>query len=164
MSALPWLAGVFGDSPLRLPTVSYAFSSTSSSEVNPKVKKMIDGQIISVLETFKGLGKVTSPAKVTGKSGVEHIFSFASSEKNNLNLVGDMILGSGEKDETKVLSLFIKVYDVGAKRAILCVTPRLTPEASRLARLYNILTIESPDARLLPNMLQDLLRRLARSN
>ncbi len=149
---------------LRSPAVSHAFSSTSSSELNPKVKKMIEAQITSVMESFKGFGKVSSPAKVTGKSGVEHLFSFASGEKDSLKLVGDVILGSDEKDETKVLSLFIKVYDVGAKRAILCVTPRLTPEASRLARLYNILTIETPDARLLPNMLEDLLRRLAKSS
>ena len=164
MSPLVGPPDIFGSVRLRQPPVSYAIPSASASELNPKVKKMIDAQIISVLESFKALGKVASPAKVTGKSGVEHLFSFASGEKEKLNLVGDMILGSGEKDETKVLSLFIKVYDVGAKRAVLCVTPRLTPEASRLARLYNILTIESPDARLLPNMLGDLLRRLARSN
>lgn len=146
-----------------MPKVAYAFSSTSSPELNPKVRKMMEAQITTVLESFKGFGRVRSPAKVTGKSGVEHLFSFASGEKDSLKLVGDVILGSEEKDETKVLSLFIKVYDVGAKRAILCVTPRLTPEASRLARLYNILTIESPDARLLPNMLEDLLKRLAKS-
>jgi hypothetical protein len=164
LSHFAGLFDTFSAASVRFPGVSYAFSSTSSSELNPKVRKMIEGQITSVLESFKGFGKVRSPARVTGKSGVEHLFSFASGEKDNLKVVGDVILGTEEKDETKVLSLFIKVYDVGAKRAILCVTPRLTPEASRLARLYNILTVESPDAKLLPNMLQDLLRRLAKSS
>lgn len=132
--------------------------------MDPKVTRMVETEITSVLGKFKGLGRVVAPASVVGKSGVQHIFSFASGEKNDFGLVGDVILGASDIDETKVLSLFIKVYDIGAKRAILCVTPRLTPEAARLARLYNILTIESPDPKLLAKMLQDLLKRLAKPN
>jgi len=141
--------------------VSSAFASARPPEPDAKGAGLVEGEIKSVLGTFKGFGPVSSPATLTGKSGVKHVFSFATGGKDDIGIVGDVILGTTDKDETKVLSLFIKVYDVGAKRSILCVTPRLTPEASRLARLYNILTIESPDPKLLPHMLQDLLRRLA---
>jgi hypothetical protein len=125
---------------------------------------LVDNDINSVLGNMKRLGNVKSPASVVGKSGVQHQFSFATGDAKSPNIVGDVILGPGEKDETKVLSLFIKVYDIGAKRAILCVTPKLTNEAAKLARLYNILTVESPDPKQLPSMLKDLMERLAKSN
>jgi len=144
------------------PRLSHSFS-TGQPELGPKLVKSVEGKINAVVESYSAFGPISSPGKVVGKSGVEHSFSFASKNKDELRLVGDVILSATDEDETKVLSLFIKVYDVGAKRALLCVSPRLTPEASRLARLYNILTIESPDPRLLPGMLQDLLKRLARA-
>jgi hypothetical protein len=124
----------------------------------------VDVEVGSILGRFKEIGNIETPAQIVGKSGVQHQFSFASTEGKNPSFVGDVIIGPGEKDETKVLSLFIKVYDIGAKRAILCVTPKLTNEAAKLARLYNILTVESPDAKLLPKMLQDLMERISKAN
>ena len=132
------------------------------SKTDPRAAQVLDREINTVLGRFKNLGEVNAPASVVGRSGVRHDFSFAIDKKKELGIVGDVILGEDEKDETKVLSLFIKFYDVGARRAILCVTPRLTPEAARLARFYNILTIETADAKLVPRMLEDLLRSLAR--
>ena len=146
----------------RTSRLSYSYS-TGQPELDPKLAKTVEGKINQIVESYSAFGPISSPGKIVGKSGVEHTFSFASKNKDDLKLVGDVILSGSDEDETKVLSLFIKVYDVGAKRAVLCVSPRLTQEASRLARLYNILTIESPDPRLLPGMLQDLLKRLARA-
>jgi hypothetical protein len=123
--------------------------------------QMLDLEISSVLGKYKSLGEARAPALVAGKSGVQHSFSFALGGRNSQDIVGDVIVGQEDEDETKVLSLFIKVYDVGAKRALLCVSPRLTPEALKLARLYNILTIETPDPKQIPRMLEDVLKRLA---
>ena len=123
----------------------------------------VESEVRAVLGKFKGLGKVAVPGTFVGKSGVQHKFSFATAGGKAPRIVGDIVLGPVEKDETKVLSLFIKVYDVDAKRAILCVTPSLTPEAAKLARLYNILTIESRDAKQIPGMLDDLMERLAKA-
>ena len=123
--------------------------------------QMLDLEISSVLGKYKSLGEHIAPALVAGKSGVQHSFSFALGGLHNQDIVGDVIIGKVDEDETKVLSLFIKVYDVGAKRALLCVCPRLTPEALKLARLYNILTIETPDPKEIPRMLEDVLKRLA---
>src|SRR2546428_7798270 len=123
--------------------------------------QMLDVEISSVLGKYKSLGEPRATALVAGKSGVQHSFSFALGGANGQDIVGDVIVGPNDEDETKVLSLFIKVYDVGAKRALLCVSPRLTPEALKLARLYNILTIETPDPKQIPRMLEDVLKRLA---
>jgi hypothetical protein len=58
--------------------------------------------------------------------------------------------------------LFIKVYDVGAKHAVLCVIPSLTPEAKKLSGLYKITTVESADRKGLVTLASDILRRLSK--
>ncbi len=127
------------------------------------MRQLTGVEISSVLERYKSLGKLRTPARIIGKSGVQHSFSFAFDGDHTHDIVGDVIIAKAPEDETKVLSLFIKVYDVGAKRALLCVCPRLTPEAAKLARLYDILTIEAPDPKQIPHMLEDVMKRLARA-
>ena len=139
-----------------------SFSNSGPTDIDQNAARTLEREIRSVLTGFKELQEIHAPSRVVGKSGVEHTFTFSAGPSANPTIVGDVVLGSGDKDETKVLSLFIRVYDVGVKRSILCVSPRLTPEASRLARVYNILTVESPDPKLLPRMLQDLLRRVTK--
>ncbi|MDA4118643.1 MAG: hypothetical protein OK455_09895 [Thaumarchaeota archaeon] len=121
---------------------------------------MAEAEIISVLSKNTRLENLTFPAALTGKSGVKHTFSFSFGEGEKPEIVCDVIVGTIEQDETRVLSLFIKVFDVGPKQAILCVSPGLTKEASRLAMLYNIVTLESADPKKLPQMIEGVLKRL----
>jgi hypothetical protein len=119
--------------------------------------------LLSALEKYRPLREPRVPAVVEGKSGVIHTFSFGLFHHNELDIVGDVLSAENVIDETKVLSLFIKIYDVGAKRAILCVNPGLASEAAKLAKLYSILTIESdaPDDAI--RMLEEMLNRLVRA-
>jgi len=121
---------------------------------------MTAAEIVSALKTDGHLGNLRSPAALTGKSGVRHTFSFSLGDAEKPEIVCDVIVGKMEQDETRVLSLFIKVFDVGPKQAILCVSPGLTKEAERLAMLYNIVTLESPDTSKLPQMIEGVLKRL----
>jgi len=121
---------------------------------------MAEAEIISMLSKSGLVDNLTSPAALTGKSGVRHTFSFSLGDRKKPDIVCDVIVGKVELDETRVLSLFIKVFDVGPNQAILCVSPGLTQAAARLAMMYNILTLESADAGKLPQMLEGVLRRL----
>ena len=97
------------------------------------------------LEGASGFSSLSSPYVATGKSGVKHRFTFGNGEGGAVDLVADVVSSSGPVDETGVLSLFIKVYDVGAKRALICAIPSLSGEAKKLSGLYKIVTVEAPD-------------------
>ena len=55
---------------------------------------------------------------IVGKSGVRHAFSFSLGDGGKPDVVCDVIVGDMAQDETRVLSLFIKVFDTGPKQAI----------------------------------------------
>jgi hypothetical protein len=123
----------------------------------------LSGEFSKEFEIHAGLGALRSPCQVTGKSGVRHRFTFGFGEGPAVNVVGDVVVDTAPIDETKVLSLFIKVYDVGAKHAVLCVVPSLTPEAKKLSELYRILTVESGDKGRLASMASETFHRLSTS-
>lgn len=126
-----------------------------------EVENSLSGELAKEFETHADLGGLRSPCQVTGKSGVRHKFTFGFGEGPPVNVVGDVVVDTAPVDETKVLSLFIKVYDVGAKHAVLCVVPSLTPEAKKLSELYRILTIESENKGRLTSMASEALHRLS---
>ncbi len=131
------------------------------------VSELSTGDFVGYLgaETMKQIGlppslsKATSPFQVTGKSGVKHTFTLGASENGATYLACDIIVGDGPVDETKVLSLFIKVYDVGARHAVLCAVPSLTADAKKLSALYKITTVEPGVRDEIPRMLSDVLQR-----
>ncbi len=120
----------------------------------------LSDDIIRVASAFHTLGTFVSPVNVVGRSGVKHMFSFGFRGPDGENVVCDCIESSEPVDETKVLSLFIKVYDVGAKHAILCAVPSLTFDAKKLSLLYKIITVESRDAAKLPELISQVLDKI----
>lgn len=131
---------------------------------------MTDGTLGSlppeVLKSFTGLGTlgpISSPLVVAGKSGVRHAFTLGIGSQGVIDVACDVAIGSNPADETKVLSLFIKVYDTDAKHAVLCVVPSLTAEAKKLSDVYQILVVEAAtveDAQAkLPLVLQQISKR-----
>ncbi len=99
----------------------------------------------------KGM-KATAPATIVGKSGVRHEFAFALDPGDGKAVVVvDTELSVKEVDEMKVLKFYVKVYDVGPKKAVLCVSPRLSDRASVLAKGYGINVLEdNTPAKLIP--------------
>ncbi len=105
-------------------------------------------------------GGLASPFVATGKSGVRHSFTLGQGDTGATSFVCDIVIGTSPVDETKVLSLFIKVYDIGAKHAVLCVVPGLTPEAKRLASMYKITTVETSKRGEIAARLSEVLQRI----
>ena len=123
----------------------------------------MSSEVAGVIDRHTNLGAFKTPCQATGKSGIKHNFTFGFGEPRNLNIVGDVVIDSKPIDETKVLSLFIKVYDVGARHTMLCVSPSLTSEAKKLSSLYKIVTVESGDRTKLAAMTSDFLDRFSRN-
>jgi|SRR5579863_7047347 len=106
--------------------------------------KYIDSLPASLTETLSlapGTSGVTSPFQALGRSGILHSFTLGRLGEIGIDMVCDVIVSDDLVDETKVLSLFIKAYDAGAKQTILCVSPGLSPDARKLADIYRIRVI-----------------------
>lgn len=87
--------------------------------------------------------KACAPAAIMGKSGVKHEFAFALlPEGGRVKVVVDTELSVNEVDEMKVLKFYVKVFDVGPEKAILCVSPKLNGRAAVLAHEYGIQVFE----------------------
>ena len=115
------------------------------AEVTNAVRPSLTTAERNSVEEVGGPGSFSTPLETVGKSGIRHKFTFGTEGKGGANLACDVVVGSAPVDETRVLSLFIKVYDVGVKQAMLCVVPSLSSEAMKLANQYKILVVEARD-------------------
>ncbi|MDA4124091.1 MAG: hypothetical protein OK438_01380 [Thaumarchaeota archaeon] len=115
----------------------------------------------NLLSKLASPGPLSRPLVVTGKSGIVHTFAFGFGDLGKPTVACDIVVGSNPVDETKVLSLFIKVYDVGAKNAILCVIPSLMPQAKKLAGLYKIIVVEALDKNQAASRLAEVLEKIS---
>lgn len=117
---------------------------------------------IRTLGTSAGTSPLLSPLVATGRSGVKHSFTLGVKDPVSVVLACDVLVGSAPIDETKVLSLFIKVYDVNANHVVLCAVPSLTAEAKRLASQYKMVVLEAPDKEQVIAKLPGILRNLSK--
>ncbi len=118
--------------------------------------------VVRALESSAGISPLSSSLVVTGKSGVRHSFTLGMKGPVSVALACDVVVSDPPApiDEAKVLSLFIKVYDVNANNAVLCAVPSLTPEAMKLASQYKMVVLEAPDKEQVLAKLPDVLRKL----
>jgi hypothetical protein len=90
-----------------------------------------------------GGASAMAPAQIKGKSGVKHEFALALlAEPGKARVVLDAELSTAEVDEVKVLKFYVKVFDVGPDKAVLCVSPKLAVRAAALAKEYDIVVLE----------------------
>jgi len=105
----------------------------------------------------KGM-KAHAPATIVGKSGVKHEFAFALiQDPGKAKVVVDTELSVRDVDEMKVLKFYVKVFDVGPEKAVLCVSPKLAPRAATLAKEYGITVLEDEVPKKLIPMAEKLV-------
>ena len=115
-----------------------------SVEMSSSPVSLLPSDAVKGIETSSGLSPLISPLIVTGRSGVRHSFTIGMKDSVSVVLACDLVVGVTPIDETKVLALFIKVYDVNAKHVVLCAVPSLTSEAKKLASQYKMSVFEAP--------------------
>jgi hypothetical protein len=102
--------------------------------------------------------KAHAPAAIVGKSGVKHEFAFALvPDSGRAKIVVDTELSVKDVDEMKVLKFYVKVFDVGPEKAVLCVSPRLGARAATLAKEYGITVLEDDVPRKLIPMAEKVV-------
>jgi len=103
--------------------------------------------------------KAHAPAAIVGKSGVKHEFAFALvPDSGKAKIVVDTELSVRDVDEMKVLKFYVKVFDVGPEKAVLCVSPRLGTRAATLAKEYGITVLEDDVPRKLIPMAEKVVK------
>jgi len=135
-----------------------------SFEMSSSLVGSLPEETVGNLGTAMSSGVLSSPLVVTGKSGVRHSFTLGMRDAVSVVLACDVVVGNAPIDETKVLALFIKVYDVNARNVILCGVPSLTQEAQKLAAQYKMMVLEGSDREQVIEELADTLRKLPKEH
>ena len=117
----------------------------------------VGAEFLMSLGSNPALGRISSPYTAKGKSGVRHSFTLGAEKDGRTTLACDVVVGSAPVGETKVLSLFIKIYDIEAMNAVLCVVPTISEGARRLAGQYKISVLESTETGNVPGNLAALV-------
>ncbi|HME18166.1 MAG TPA: hypothetical protein VKF15_00320 [Nitrososphaerales archaeon] len=149
---------------LQLVLVTLAFRTPFLTFAIPLLPSVIvlasERDFESMAKKLSGSGvQATSPAVLTGKSGIKHEFSMAvGGSLAKPKVVVDEALSVKEVTELKVLAFYVKVFDVGPEKAILCVSPRLDARAKTLAKEYKITVLENEQPRKLIPMAGDAIK------
>jgi len=127
------------------------------------VETKADFETIASELSRKGV-KASAPAAIVGKSGVKHEFAFALvPDTGKTKIVVDTELSVKDVDEMKVLKFYVKVFDVGPEKAVLCVCPRLGERAATLAKEYGITVLEDDVPRKLIPMAEKVVNEFVGS-
>ncbi|MBO3840214.1 MAG: hypothetical protein QXN75_04705 [Thermoproteota archaeon] len=111
--------------------------------LNPEKKDFIGKWIMDlspVAEALiaKGLS-IKTPAKIRGRSGVEHTFSLFASGNNGSNIILVDVLVNDKPIDESALSLIFKALDVDASKRVMVFVPGLTEKARALFDYYRVL-------------------------
>ncbi|MEM3647425.1 MAG: hypothetical protein QW334_04700, partial [Thermofilum sp.] len=111
--------------------------------------------------------RVDSPARIKGKSGVEHVFTLSVSYREDSDLVDaviDIIVSSKPVDES-ALSIVLKAMDVKADKKLLLVVPSLSDNARTLFdyyKTYDVYILECQTVGDINEALFEILSSLAK--
>ena len=128
----------------ELTIYSYKFNEAQRLKIETEVKRKL-----GLIDYFKQFGyKVTSPAKVTGKSGREHELAIYGTKNEGApatSLALDIAYDERGVSETEVLKLHAKAFDINADKAILIAMPEISKDALPFASQYNVIVIPARD-------------------
>lgn len=122
------------------PVLSYRFSDEG-------IDKITDRLVFKpLMDFFRERGyRTESPGVLLGESNVSHSFdiiAYSGGHEEGV-LVMDFVVSDGPIGESKIVSMFAKVFDTTPLKSILVAFPGVTNDARRLAEQYKIEIVES---------------------
>ncbi len=124
------------------PVCGYRFSEEGIAQISDKLV------IKPLMEFLHERGyRTESPGTLLGESEVEHRFDIVAYDEGPEEgvIVVDFVVSQEPVDETKVVSMFAKVYDTSPLKSVLVAFPGLTKDAKKLANQYEIGLVETRD-------------------
>jgi len=142
-----------------------------SYRLNEDKKSLIEKWVMDLkplVEALRAKGwRVDYPARIIGRSGVEHVFTLAVSyreDSESVDAVIDIIVSRRPVDES-ALSIVLKAMDVKADKKLLLVVPSLSDKARALFdyyKTYDVYILECQTISEINEALFDILSRLAK--
>jgi uncharacterized protein YbaR (Trm112 family) len=142
-----------------------------SYRLNENKRSLLEKWVMDLkplVEALRAKGwRVDYPARIIGKSGVEHVFTLAVSyreESETVDAVIDIIVSSKPVDES-ALSIVLKAMDVKADKKLLLVVPSLSDRARTLFdyyKTYDVYILECQTVSEISDALFDILTSLAK--
>lgn len=124
------------------PVYVYRFSEEGIAQISGKLV------VKPLMEFLHERGyRTESPGTLLGESEVEHRFDIVAFDEGPEEgvVVVDFVVSQEPVDETKVVSMFAKVYDTSPLKSVLVAFPGLTKDAKKLANQYGIGLVETHD-------------------
>lgn len=114
-----------------------------SYRLNPSKKDFVGKWVMDlnpVAEVLRAKGlTVKAPARIRGRSGVEHTFTLLASGNDGVDTVIIDVLVSDKPIDDSALSLIFKALDIDASKRIMVFIPGLTEKARALFDYYRVL-------------------------
>jgi predicted RNA-binding Zn-ribbon protein involved in translation (DUF1610 family) len=114
-----------------------------SYRLNPYKKDFVGKLVIDlnpVAEVLRAKGLIVkTPARIRGRSGVEHTFTLFASSNDDTNIIVVDILVSDKPIDDYAFSLIFKALDINASKRIMVFIPGLTEKARVLFDHYGVL-------------------------
>jgi hypothetical protein len=142
-----------------------------SYRLNEDKRSLIEKWVMDLnplVEALRAKGwRVDYPARIIGRSGVEHVFTLAVSyreDSETVDAVIDIIVSSKPVDES-ALSIVLKAMDVKADKKLLLVVPSLSERARTLFdyyKTYDVYILECQTISEINDALFDILTSLAK--
>ncbi|MBO3753457.1 MAG: hypothetical protein FGF53_01030 [Candidatus Brockarchaeota archaeon] len=142
-----------------------------SYRLNENKKSLVEKWVMDlkpIVEALRAKGwRVDHPARIIGRSGVEHVFTLAVSyreESDSVDVLIDIIVSSRPVDES-ALSIVLKAMDVKADKKLLLVVPSLSDRARALFdyyKTYDVYILECQTISEINDALFEILTSLAK--
>jgi hypothetical protein len=142
-----------------------------SYRLNEDKRSLIEKWVMDLkplVEALRAKGwRVDYPARIIGRSGVEHVFTLAVSyreDSETVDAVIDIIVSRRPVDES-ALSIVLKAMDVKADKKLLLVVPSLSDKARALFdyyKTYDVYILECQTISEINEALFDILSSLAK--
>ncbi len=142
-----------------------------SYRLNEDKRSLIEKWVMDLkplVEALRAKGwRVDYPARIIGRSGVEHVFTLAVSyreDSESVDAVIDIIVSRRPVDES-ALSIVLKAMDVKADKKLLLVVPSLSDKARALFdyyKTYDVYILECHTISEINEALFDILSSLAK--
>ncbi|MBO3798250.1 MAG: hypothetical protein QXU11_00240 [Thermoproteota archaeon] len=142
-----------------------------SYKLNEGKRSLVEKWVMDLkplVEALRAKGwRVDYPARIIGRSGVEHVFTLAVSyreDSDSVDAVIDIIVSSKPVDES-ALSIVLKAMDVKADKKLLLVVPSLSDRARALFdyyKTYDVYILECQTISEINDALFEILTSLAK--
>lgn len=128
------------------------YTYSLSKSFNPDTVVLIE----PYRESLRQLGfQISSPGRVTGSTGIEHLFDIVATKDDKTILV-NIVYSDVIVTDASLVKMFGAVFDCKPTKAVLIAVPESAESVSLLAKEYGIILLSGKESKNLVDMLKEV--------